>query len=392
MTPHLSAKLLKPASPRLHPDIVVDSDDDDMVYSPYYRTPHPTRSTSSKRRRSHQLTAEVRAEIVARVLDPAYSGRHRDNYSSRVFIDPNGDEHDPDYQIFPTIYPTRRQTTSGFFRRVPSEEDLTQDEEDDAASIIAWTRERAASPITPSSSACTPSPPPNPVSLFGDDEWDEKEWTKEVVVPVPPQKRRKSKATPTVYVPTTPPIHPIPSFDEPEPEFAPARHSSVQLVREDTIDNDETPSCGYVLRRQWASFALHTRLSAHRIARRARRVVSTPSTFPTRPPPARPMALQPEPPPYALGPIPQTNTAELCGLILYAVPLLLALMFYHLCLFELNELVTVIDAYDSLSVNAVSLRAPSLTTSVPLWLNLALFDLRSEPPYAQVRIPRPTEP
>ncbi|CAE6420222.1 unnamed protein product [Rhizoctonia solani] len=278
MTPHLSAKLLKPASPH----IATEDSDDEMVYSPYYRAPypHPHRcSTSSKpRRRSQQLSAEARADIVARVLDPAYSGRNRDNYSSRVFIDLNGDEHDPDYQLFPTIYPTRhRQTTSGsgFFRRVPSEDDLTrEDDDDDAASMIAWTRERAASPMTSSgSSACTPSPPPNPLSLFGDDEWDEKEWTKEVIVP---QKRRKSKAVDrTVYVPTTPPIHPIPSFDEPEPEFSPARNSAVQLVRQDTMDTtDETPSCGYVLRRQWATFALHTRLSAHRIARRARRVVS----------------------------------------------------------------------------------------------------------------------
>ncbi|CAE6444710.1 unnamed protein product [Rhizoctonia solani] len=283
MTPHLSAKLLKPASPRFVDSAVEDSDED-MVYSPYYRTPHHHRSSSASkpRRRSHQLSAEVRADIVARVLDPAYSGRARDNYSSRVFIDPNGDEHDPDYQLFPTIYPTRhRHTTSGsgFFRRVPSQDDLcTPDEEDDdAASIIAWTRERATSPMTFSgSSAGTPSPPPNPLSLFGDDEWDEKEWTREVVVPQP-QKRRKSKAVDTrVYVPTTPPIHPIPSFDEPEFESpATARHSAVQLVRQDTMDTtDETPSCGYVLRRQWATFALHTRLSAHRIARRARRVVS----------------------------------------------------------------------------------------------------------------------
>ncbi|ELU35535.1 hypothetical protein AG1IA_10435 [Rhizoctonia solani AG-1 IA] len=94
-----------------------------MVYSPYYRTPHHHRSsTSSKpRRRSQQLSAEVRADIVARVLDPAYSGRARDNYSSRVFIDPNGDEHDPDYQLFPTIYPApsrhRHTASSGFFRR-----------------------------------------------------------------------------------------------------------------------------------------------------------------------------------------------------------------------------------------------------------------------------------
>ncbi|KAF8710310.1 hypothetical protein RHS03_01717, partial [Rhizoctonia solani] len=299
MTPHLSAKLLKPASPRLF-DTAVEDSDDDMVYSPYYRTPHHHRSsTSSKpRRRSQQLSAEVRADIVARVLDPAYSGRARDNYSSRVFIDPNGDEHDPDYQLFPTIYPApsrhRHTASSGFFRRVPSQDDLsTPEEDDDAASIIAWTRERAASPFTSSgSSACTPSPPPNPLSLFGDDEWDEKEWTREVVVPQP-QKRRKSKADTRVYVPTTPPIHPIPSFDEPECE-SPARHSSVQLVRQDTMDTtDETyvdphnnkhslfahtlfssPSCGYVLRRQWATFALHTRLSAHRIARKARRVVS----------------------------------------------------------------------------------------------------------------------
>ncbi|CUA76960.1 hypothetical protein RSOLAG22IIIB_12443 [Rhizoctonia solani] len=281
MSPHLSAKLLKPASPRLHLDIAVEDSDDDMVYAPYYRTPypHPHRcSTSKPRRRSTQLSAEVRADIVARVLDPAYSGRHRDNYSSRVIIDPNGDEHDPDYQLFPTIYPTRhRQTTSGFFRRVPSEDDLTQDDndDDDAESIIAWTRERAASPMTSSgSSACTPSPPPNPLSLFGDDEWDEKEWTKEVVVPVPPQKRRKSKAIePTVYIPNSPAI-PTPSFDEPAPTPA-FSQSAVKLVREDTMDTtDETPSCGYVLRRQWATFALQTRLSAHRIARRARRVVS----------------------------------------------------------------------------------------------------------------------
>ncbi|CAE6468689.1 hypothetical protein ACGC1H_004184 [Rhizoctonia solani] len=266
MTPHLSAKLLKPASPLL-------LDSDDMVYSPYYRTPQP-RCSTSKPRRSTQLSAESRADIVARVLDPVYSGRHREDYSARVIIDPNGDEHDPDYQLFPTIYPTRhRPTTSGFFRRVPSEDDLTQD--DDAESIIAWTRERAASPMTSSgSSACTPSPPPNPLSLFGDDEWDEKEWTKEVVVPAPAQKRRKSKAVRTVYVPNSPPIQPMPSFDEPEPEFSPARHSTVKLVREDTMDTDETPSCGYVLRRQWATFALQTRLSAHRIARRARRVVS----------------------------------------------------------------------------------------------------------------------
>ncbi|CAE6514479.1 unnamed protein product [Rhizoctonia solani] len=256
MTPHLSANLLSPYI-------------DDMVYAPYQ-----PRCSTSKPRRSTQLSAEMRADIVARVLDPAYSGRHREDYSSRVLIDTNGDEHDPDYQLFPTIYPTRpRQTPSGFFRRVPSDDELTQDDDDDAESIIAWTRERAVSPMTSSgSSACTPSPPPNPLALFGDDEWDEKEWTKEVVVPVPAHKRRKSKAV--VYVPNSPPIQPMPSFDEPEPEYSPARHSTVKLVREDTMDTDETPSCGYVLRRQWATFALQTRLSAHRIARRARRVVS----------------------------------------------------------------------------------------------------------------------
>ncbi|KAG8760940.1 hypothetical protein FRC11_014651 [Ceratobasidium sp. 423] len=198
MTPHFSAKLLKFASPRLHPDIAAEDSDDDMVYSPYYRTPHPHRA--SKPRRRSQNSADLRADIVARVLDPAYSGR-RDNHS-RVFIDSNGDEHDPDYQLFPTIYPTRhRQTTSGLFRRVPSEEDLTQDD-DDAASIIAWTRERAASPMTPSSSSAG-TPSPNPLSLLGDDEWDEKEWTKEIVVPVPQQKRRKSKAVDLPLVDTS---------------------------------------------------------------------------------------------------------------------------------------------------------------------------------------------
>ncbi|CAE6431281.1 unnamed protein product [Rhizoctonia solani] len=239
MTPHLSANLLSPYI-------------DDMVYAPYQ-----PRCSTSKPRRSTQLSAEMRADIVARVLDPAYSGRHREDYSSRVLIDTNGDEHDPDYQLFPTIYPTRpRQTPSGFFRRVPSDDDVAHD-------FIGLER---MYPLDP------PSPPPNPLALFGDDEWDEKEWTKEVVVPVPAHKRRKSKAV--VYVPNSPPIQPMPSFDEPEPEYSPARHSTVKLVREDTMDTDETPSCGYVLRRQWATFALQTRLSAHRIARRARRVVS----------------------------------------------------------------------------------------------------------------------
>lgn len=276
MSPHLAAKLLKPASPLLRPDSAIESDDDDMVYSPYYTT-HRRSSSCSKRRRSHQLSPDARAEIVARVLDPAYSGRKE--YTSRVFVDPNGDEHDPDFQLFPTITPRLVRNSS---------EDLSQDGYDSEAE---WTRSRAASPYT-NSAATTPSPPTNPLSLFGDDEWDEKEWTREIVVPVPQSKRSKRKATP-VLVPS--PVR-ASSAAIHEDECAPARHSSVKLVREDTIDTVDTveeayvtssstittfanlfpisPSCGYVLRRQWATIALHTRLSAHRIARRARRAVS----------------------------------------------------------------------------------------------------------------------
>ncbi|KAG8725672.1 hypothetical protein FRC12_024138 [Ceratobasidium sp. 428] len=289
MTPHLSAKLLKPASPLLASADF--SDDEEMVYSPYYRPGHAY-ACRKPRRRSHQLTPEVRAEIVARVLDPAYSGRRES--SARVFIDPNGDAHDPDYQLFPTYSPRRASQTTmtsprGLFRRMPSDDDLSR--EDDYDSEAEWARARTASPYTSAASSSSASPPPHePVSLFGDDEWDEKEWTREVVVPVAPPKRRKhSKAaslaaaleTPrTVYVPVTPVIvEPVAAMEEDEhdpPAIAYSRHSAVELVREDTIDSaaDETPSCGYVLRRQWATFALHTRLSAHRIARRARRAVS----------------------------------------------------------------------------------------------------------------------
>ncbi|KAG8686790.1 hypothetical protein FRC09_013924 [Ceratobasidium sp. 395] len=196
----------------------------------------------------------------------------------------------------------------GLFRRMPSDDDLSR--EDDYDSEAEWARARTASPYTSAASSSSASPPPHePVSLFGDDEWDEKEWTREVVVPVAPPKRRKhSKAaslaaapeTPrTVYVPVTPVIvEPVAAMEDDEhdpPAIAYSRHSAVELVREDTIDSaaDETyvaplyprsacaylsalssPSCGYVLRRQWATFALHTRLSAHRIARRARRAVS----------------------------------------------------------------------------------------------------------------------
>ncbi|KAG9118451.1 hypothetical protein FRC07_007030 [Ceratobasidium sp. 392] len=280
MTPHLSAKLLKPASPLLSSE---SSDDEEMVYSPYYRPGH-AHACRKPRRRSHQLTPEVRAEIVARVLDPAYSGRRES--SARVFIDPNGDAHDPDYQLFPTYSPRRASQTTmtsprGFFRRMPSDDDLSREDDESEAE---WTRARTASPA---SSSSVTTPPLEPISLFGDDEWDEKEWTREVVVPVAPPKRRKhSKAasaseTPrTVYVPVTPAIvEPASAMEEDEhdpPAIAYSRHSAVELVREDTIDSaaDETPSCGYVLRRQWATFALHTRLSAHRIARRARRAVS----------------------------------------------------------------------------------------------------------------------
>jgi hypothetical protein len=292
MSPHLSAKLLKPASPLLAP--AESSDDEEMVYSPYYRSPAHAHGPRKPRRRSHQLTPEVRAEIVARVLDPAYSGRH--NHSSRVFVDVNGDAHDPDYQLFPT-HPTyavhrRRasQTTSpngGFFRRMPSEDELSR-EDDDADSEAEWARVRTASPYTSGASTSSTSPPPHePISLFDDDEWDEKEWTREVVVPAAQPKRRrcsKASATPeaprTVFVPVTPvivePVSAMEEVEHDEPAIAYSRHSAVQLVREDTMDSaaDDTPSCGYVLRRQWATFALHTRLSAHRIARRARRAVS----------------------------------------------------------------------------------------------------------------------
>ncbi|KAG9088140.1 hypothetical protein FS749_002385 [Ceratobasidium sp. UAMH 11750] len=275
----VSAKLLKPASPLL------DESDDEMVYAPDYRPGHP-HACRKPRRRSHQLTPEARAEIVARVLDPAYSGRRES--SPRVFVDLNGDAHDPDYKLFPT-YPRRASQTTmasprGFFRRMPSDDDLAHDDDDE--SEVEWARVRAASPMTSTASSSSMSPPPlESVSLFGDDEWDEKEWTREVVVPVAPPKRRKhskagSEVPRTVYVPATPAIvEPVAAMDDDEhdpPAIAYSRHSAVELVREDTLDSaaDETPSCGYVLRRQWATFALHTRLSAHRIARRARRAVS----------------------------------------------------------------------------------------------------------------------
>ncbi|QRV99797.1 hypothetical protein RhiJN_27816 [Ceratobasidium sp. AG-Ba] len=286
MSPHLSAKLLKPASPLLSAE---SSDDEEMVYSPYVRPGHP-HACRKPRRRSHQMSAEVRAEIVARVLDPAYSGRRES--SARVFIDPNGDAHDPDYQLFPTYPRKSSQTTHatsprGFFRRMPSDDDLSREDEESEAE---WARVRTASPYTSGASTSSTSPQPQEMSLFGDDEWDEKEWTREVVVPVAAPKRRKhSKAsstssfpeTPrTVYVPVTPVIvEPAAAMEDDEhdsPAIAYSRHSAVELVREDTMDTaaDDTPSCGYILRRQWATFALHTRLSAHRIARRARRAVS----------------------------------------------------------------------------------------------------------------------
>lgn len=289
MSPHLSAKLLKPASPLIASDL---SDDDEMVYSPYYRPLSHTHTHRKPRRRSHQLTSEARAEIVARVLDPAYSGRR--DQSPKVFVDHNGDAHDPDYQLFPT-HPTysqthrRSQTASpngGFFRRMPSEDELARDE-DDADSEVEWARVRTMSPYTSGASTSSTSPPAGePISLFDDDEWDEKEWTREVVVPVVQPKRRKyskagsaPEAPRTVYVPVQPVIvEPVAAMEDDEhdsPAIAYSRHSAVELVREDTMDTtDDTPSCGYVLRRQWATFALHTRLSAHRIARRARRAVS----------------------------------------------------------------------------------------------------------------------
>ncbi|KAF8606679.1 hypothetical protein BDV93DRAFT_506190 [Ceratobasidium sp. AG-I] len=226
MPPHLSAKLLEPASPLIASD---QSDDDEIVYLPYYRPSH-SHTQRKPHCRSHQLTSEARAEIVTRVLNPAYSGRH--DQSLKVFVDHHGNAHNP----------------NGFFRCMPRKDELAR--EDNAELEVKWAR------------------------------------TCEIVVPVvQPKCRKNSKAgsTPkvpcTVYVPMQPMIvEPVAAIEEDNhdlPAVAYLRHSAVELVHENTMDTTKNiPSCGYVLHHQWATFALHTRLGAHCIARRARCAVS----------------------------------------------------------------------------------------------------------------------
>ncbi|KAJ7597558.1 hypothetical protein C8J56DRAFT_882971 [Mycena floridula] len=139
---------------------------------------------------SHPCKASKRAE-ASRLLDPSYasSSSSSSSYSpQRVWMDNNGDLHDPDYRQFPLFEKksSPRRTSSSsidpfalYSPQRPSWE-LANEEEDDDASIFETELEdkhhRASRPTSPSySRSASPIYPPSSYSSsptsYDDDSW-----------------------------------------------------------------------------------------------------------------------------------------------------------------------------------------------------------------------------
>ncbi|KAH7913998.1 hypothetical protein BJ138DRAFT_1098986 [Hygrophoropsis aurantiaca] len=219
-------------------------------------TPSPPSPCRLRRKRSPSPSS--RASDIARLLDPAYARSthyagvtnqyHSHQYATTVYVDHNGEVHDPDFRHFPPV----RKTAFAEY-----EEDAVEDEDEE--------------------------------------EWREKEREQERER----QRRRSSSGYASVYMPTyIAPYsshHPTyqyshyPRDDVPEDvmedededqehEGAPLQEkhhrrsasappsSAAQLA-----DGDFTPSCTHSLRRQWHALALGLRFSLFRTKRRIRR-------------------------------------------------------------------------------------------------------------------------
>lgn len=298
--------------------------------------------TSSSRSRSV-------AEARALVLDPAYSGVG--HAQARVFVDEQGEAHDPDYRMFPAVPPSPRSCSGPGIRRgsttsargrfasgsagacpdspfagspfagyvdfeihysnsasheVDTEEEeatgMDEDEDADAESVIEWSRLHASA-----------SPPgygtrkeekkvekDDGYADFAGMEWDEKEWRREEIVPVPsldkhsPASAKGKQSTPSsvapiqpsasnASLPTTYPravttkVRAKPKSSSKAGSISSTARGYVPAKRsyDETIEDEWAPSCGHSVRRHWQSFTLRIRLTVFRWRRRLRRAFAS---------------------------------------------------------------------------------------------------------------------
>ncbi|CAE6380305.1 unnamed protein product [Rhizoctonia solani] len=293
------------------------------------------------------------AEARALVLDPAYSGVGQTQ--ARVYVDELGVAHDPDYRMFPAVPSSPRSCTArrgsitsargrcngsvgacsespfagspfaGYAdfemhysnstgHEVDSEEDrvcVVVDEDEDAESVLEWSRLHASA-----------SPPgyeegkkeqekklqTDGYTDFDGMEWDEKEWRREEVVPVPAlDKRQSSSPASSKGKQSTPsPVPPAPiqtatfsgsktslskSYSKAATRAKPKSSSKAGSVSstargyvpakrsyDESIQDEWAPSCGYSVRRHWQSFTLRIRFTVFRWRRRLRRVFTSASS------------------------------------------------------------------------------------------------------------------
>ncbi|CAE6468696.1 unnamed protein product [Rhizoctonia solani] len=305
--------------------------------SSFSSSPFTATSSSSPRSRSA-------AEARALVLDPAYSGVGQ--AQPRVYVDELGVAHDPDYRMFPssprsctarrgsmTSARGRCSTSGGACSESPftgspfagyadfemhysnsasHEVDTDEDQpicidvDEDAESVLEWSRLHASAspPAYGEGNKGQEIKPEDGYADFAGMEWDEKEWRREEIVPVPALDKQPSSSPASSKgkqsTPSPAPLAPIQtatfsssntSLPKSYTKAARAKSKSsskagsvsstargyvpAKRSYDESIQDEWAPSCGYSVRRHWQSFTLRIRFTVFRWRRRLRRAFTS---------------------------------------------------------------------------------------------------------------------
>ncbi|CAE6431287.1 unnamed protein product [Rhizoctonia solani] len=285
------------------------------------------------------------AEARALVLDPAYSGVG--HAQPRVYVDQLGVAHDPDYRMFPAAPSSPRSCTArrgsmtsargrcstsgggcsespftgspfaGYAdfethysnsasHEVDTDEDqpICMDVDEDAESVLEWSRLHASPPAYGEGNKGQEIKPEDGYADFAGMEWDEKEWRREEIIPVPAldkqpssslasSKGKQSTPSPTPLAPIQTATFSSSNTSLPKSYTKAARAKSKASSKagsvsstargyvpakrsyDESIQDEWAPSCGYSVRRHWQSFTLRIRFTVFRWRRRLRRAFTS---------------------------------------------------------------------------------------------------------------------
>ncbi|KIY70396.1 hypothetical protein CYLTODRAFT_419753 [Cylindrobasidium torrendii FP15055 ss-10] len=204
-----------------------------------------------------------RADGVQRLLDPSYYSTQTVYHQQqpRVYVDRKGVMHDPDYRHFPVVSSYNSTSTA------------TSDDDDERAGFYAdpfsFQSRRRSTSLTPpstsfySSSACTTPPDESP---FDDPLPSEKQRTSVRQAFRRRRDRRRASLDSNIPERTVVEQEEYSEYEEDEEDEP-----------EDDVDanlDDQTPTCGQALKRQWQSITFSLSFHAFRARRRLRRVLS----------------------------------------------------------------------------------------------------------------------